>query len=194
LPYLPFLGALRRNLIIAQSDITSLEWVDSSFPDFALLNNEAFSPGSRSSAVQMSELARNIASRLRHFIGDRRRAERCQANLPVVVTLLEESHSHTVNRGQSTSGHTLDISTTGLAVVVPVIRIGDHYLAGENRTLILDVELPDGTIEVQVTPVRYERLDEEGAEHGYLIGVSIAAMSDKDRSRYDEFVTGLLQK
>lgn len=140
----------------------------------------------------MSELARNIAARLRQFIGDRRRAERCKVNLPVEVSLLEESQNHSLHRGQSTHGHTLDISATGLALVVPVIRIGDHYLAGENRSLVLDVELPDGTIEVQVTPVRYERLDEEESEHGYLIGVSINSMSDPDRERYDEFVAGLL--
>ena len=141
----------------------------------------------------MSELARNIASRLRHYIGDRRRAERCNVNLPVEVALLEESYQHAPHRGQSTHGHTVDISATGLAVIVPVIRIGDHYLAGENRSLLLDVTLPDGTLEIQVTPVRYERLDETEAEHGYLIGVSIDSMSDQDRERFDEFVGSLLQ-
>ena len=142
----------------------------------------------------MSELARNIASRLRHFIGDRRRAERCKANLPVEVALLDETHNHTFRRGQSTRGHTLDLSTSGIAVVVPIIRIGDHYLAGENRNLLFDVELPSGRIEIQGTPVRYERLDEETSEHGYLIGVSIDSMSDEDRARYDEFIAGLLQR
>jgi c-di-GMP-binding flagellar brake protein YcgR len=142
----------------------------------------------------MSELARNIASRLRHLIGDRRRAERCKANLAVEVLLLEEPHNHTLRRGQSTRGHTVDISATGLAVVVPVIRIGEHYLAGENRSLLLDVELPSATVEIQVTPVRYERLDETESEHGYLIGVSIDSMNDEDRIRYDEFVTDLLHQ
>lgn len=113
-------------------------------------------------------------------------------DLPVKVSLLEETHNHTLRRGQSTDGHTLDISASGLAVVVPVIRIGDHYLAGENRTLLLNVELPTGTIEMQVTPVRYERLDEAGSEQGYLIGVSIDSMSDEDRGQYDEFVADLL--
>jgi len=142
----------------------------------------------------MSELARTIASRLRHLIGDRRRAERCKANLQVEITLLEETHDHTLRRGQSTRAHTLDISATGLALVVPVIRIGDHYLAGENRRLVLDVSLPDGPIEIEVAPVRYERLDEDASEIGYLIGVSIIAVSDQHRTQYDKFLSGLLQR
>ena len=136
----------------------------------------------------MSELARNIASRLRHFISDRRRAERCRANLPVEVSILDESQNRIPRRGQSTRGHTLDVSSSGLALIVPVIRISDHYLAGENRRLLVKLEMPTGPIEIQVTPVRYERLDESESELGYLIGVSITSMSEEDRRRYDELL------
>ncbi|HEV7395334.1 MAG TPA: PilZ domain-containing protein [Pyrinomonadaceae bacterium] len=137
----------------------------------------------------MSELARNIASRLRHYIGDRRRAERCPANLPVEVFLLNGP-----DRSEAIQGHTVDISTTGVAIIVPVIRIGDHYLAGENQKLLLKVRLPESVVEIHVTPVRYERLDETESELGYLIGVSITSMSDEDRQIYDTHVGSLLQR
>lgn len=137
----------------------------------------------------MSELARNIASRLRHYIGDRRRAERCLANLPVEVFLLNGP-----SRSQATHGHTVDISTTGLGVIVPAIRIGDHYLAGENQKLLLKIQLPERLVEINVTPVRYERLDETESERGYLIGVSITSMSGEDRQSYDDYVASLLQR
>ena len=77
----------------------------------------------------MSELARSIASRLRQFIGDRRHAERCQVNVPVAVSLMPQGLQKN-SRRQSIDGHTLDISASGLAVIVPAIRIGEHYLAG----------------------------------------------------------------
>jgi hypothetical protein len=137
----------------------------------------------------MSELARNIASRLRHYIGDRRRAERCLANLPAEVFLLNGP-----SRSEVTHGHTVDISTTGLGVIVPAIRIGDHYLAGENQKLLLKVQLPERLVEINVTPVRYERLDETESERGYLIGVSITSMSGEDRQSYDDHVASLLQR
>ena len=43
------------------------------------------------------------------------------------------------------NGHTLDVSTTGLALIVPAIRIGEHYLAGADRKLHVKLELPSWT-------------------------------------------------
>jgi hypothetical protein len=142
----------------------------------------------------MSELARSIASRLRQFIGDRRHAERVRVNLPVEVSLVPESRHDPLRRPQSIGGHTLDLSSTGLAVIVPQIRLADHYLAGETRSLLLKLESPVGRLEIQATPVRYERLEEEDSEHGYVIGVTITSMSEDDRGRYNEYVSSLLLK
>lgn len=142
----------------------------------------------------MPELARSIAARLRKFIGDRRRAERCSVQLPFAVSLLDDRSSGSATQTHSIDGHTLDVSTTGLALIVPAIRIGDHYFAGEGRVLRIDLELPVGPVVIQATAVRYERLDEDESEKGYLIGVNITAMSDSDRVRYNEYVGGLLNK
>ena len=80
-------------------------------------------------------------------------------------------------------GYTRDVSATGLALILPAIRLGEHYLTGEGRTLHVVLEFPSGTIEMNVIPVRYERLDESETEKGYLIGASITEMSDHDRAR-----------
>jgi hypothetical protein len=73
-----------------------------------------------------------------------------------------------------------------MALILPAIRIGEHYLMGEGRNLRLIIELPTGPIEMDVTPVRYERLDEDETDKGYLVGVQIAEMSDHDRARYNQ--------
>jgi hypothetical protein len=142
----------------------------------------------------MPELARSIAARLRKFFGDRRRAERVKAHLPFAVSLLDDRAVNNSRGPHSLDGHTLDISTSGLALIVPAIRIGDHYLAGEDRGLHVALELPAGSVAIQATAVRYERLDEDESEKGYLIGVSITAMSDSDRARYNEYVAHLFEK
>ena len=89
----------------------------------------------------------------------------------------------------SLNGYTLDVSATGLALVVPAIRIGEHYLAGDDRKLHIKLELPAGPVEMRVGTVRYESV-EDGS--GYLIGARILEMSDSDRASFDKYVAKLI--
>src|SRR5262245_29425618 len=142
----------------------------------------------------MPELARTIVSRIRAFIGNRRRAPRHPVQLPFTVTILGRKLSTNGGRRKSwVDGHTLDISTSGLALVVPAIRIGEHYLVGDDRRLIVRLELPTGTVEMEVKPVRYESLEEHETEFGYLIGVHIEVMNERDRAAYENFVHRVLR-
>jgi hypothetical protein len=91
-------------------------------------------------------------------------------------------------------GHTLDVSSTGLALIVPAIRIGEHYLAGSDRRLHLKLDLPSGPVEMKLSPVRYESLDESQEETGYLIGARIIEMADADRATFEKYVANLLSR
>jgi hypothetical protein len=91
-------------------------------------------------------------------------------------------------------GHTVDISANGMALIVPAIRIGEHHLVGENRNLSVNLELPVGPVEMQVTPVRYEALERHESETGYLMAVKIVTMSVEDRAKFSEYVSTLLQR
>ncbi len=139
----------------------------------------------------MPELARRLASRLRQFIGERRRARRAAVSLPITVSLAApRDGSNGYRRQTSLNGHTLDISATGLGLILPAIRIGEHYLTGEDRRLWLKLELPDDPpVEMQVKPVRYESLDEEG----YLVGVRITEISEKHQAAYIHHVAKFLK-
>jgi hypothetical protein len=88
----------------------------------------------------------------------------------------------------------LDVSTTGLALIVPAIRIGEHYLAGDERRLHVKLELPTGPVEMKVATVRYEGLDENQETTGYLIGARIIEMSDQHRASYDSYVSKVLKR
>ncbi|MFN2531190.1 MAG: PilZ domain-containing protein [Pyrinomonadaceae bacterium] len=102
--------------------------------------------------------------------------------------------SNGFRRLPSLHGHTLDISATGLALVVPSIRIGEHYLAGHDHRLRVKLELPSGQVEMLLVPVRYESLEGDQAEHGYLIGARITEISDEDRKHFQDYVTKLVGK
>lgn len=143
----------------------------------------------------MPELARRIASRLRHILGDRRHARRVKTTVAITVGPIDSRPStNGFRRKVSLNGHTMDVSTSGLALVLPAIRIGEHYLTGEDRRLWLKVDLPDNSIEMQVTPVRYESLDNHESERGYLVGVRILEMSDEHRAAYNHYVQQSLKR
>jgi c-di-GMP-binding flagellar brake protein YcgR len=136
----------------------------------------------------MSEFLRTLVGRLREYAGDRRETRR-RVRLPFTLSLHEPGKKANGRRPLPTlSGFTQDISATGLALVVPAIRIGGHYLAGGDRTLEVELELPTGSVHIRVTSVRYEPVDEDRSEEGYVIGVCITDMSPADRERLNLFL------
>jgi hypothetical protein len=140
----------------------------------------------------MAELTRSIVSRVRQYFGDRRHQKRRNVCLPFSLSLASPARSlNGTRRVISMDGHTLDLSETGLSLVIPKITLGEHHLVGENRSLNVKLELPEGSIEMQVMPVRYESLEEHETETGYLIGVRIVGMTDEHRARLTGFVATL---
>jgi hypothetical protein len=134
----------------------------------------------------MSELPRRIVSQLRRFIGNRRHSKRVRARLSFTLSLSDPRvGTNGARRLPSLNGHTLDVSSTGLALIVPAIRIGEHYLAGDERKLYVKLELPAGPVEMKVVTVRYENLEDSS---GYLIGARILEISDADRATFENFI------
>ena len=104
----------------------------------------------------MPELMRSIVARLHKFIGDRRRAPRHRLRIPFKLSLGGfKSNINGAQRSPMLEGYTRDVSETGLALVLPSIRIGEHYLMGEGRTLRITLEFPTGPIQLDAVPVRY---------------------------------------
>jgi c-di-GMP-binding flagellar brake protein YcgR len=143
----------------------------------------------------MAEFTRGIVSRLRQFVGDRRHSKRQRVRLAFSISVASPAKSlNGTRRMSSMDGHTLDLSATGMALIVPAIRIGEHHLVGENRSLNVKLELPVGPIEMQVTPVRYEALEDHPTETGYLVGVKIVGMPVEDRAQFSEYVSALVER
>lgn len=143
----------------------------------------------------MPELVRSITARLREFLRDRRCARRYTVRLSCQVTFAKgnvtKNGSHAV---ASIVGHTRDISSDGLALILPAIRIGDHYLAGENRPLLVRLQLPGQTIEIHCVAVCYDSFADEGLGAGYIVGTRITQLGQEDRAHYVEYLASLGQK
>ena len=140
----------------------------------------------------MPELMRSMVARMRVYFGNRRRARRYRRSINFTVSLFDAKLSpEQLEHAPYLEGTTIDLSTSGLGLIVPAIRINDRYLTATDQMLHLMLELPSGRVEMRVAPVRYEQLEREGASSGYLIGVLIADMNDDDRTRFTDYINQL---
>jgi len=120
---------------------------------------------------------------------DRRQSPRLdaklQARLEFSVLLREADSSESgVQHLRACAGHTVNLSEHGLALLLHAQNIDEEYLMGGEASMAIELDLPNGlAIEIQATPVRYEKFAE-----GYLIGARISGMRERDRELYDEYL------
>lgn len=124
-----------------------------------------------------------------NVVNERRSAPRhetqLEARLLFSVSLLDAKPGPSGAQSPLTLvGYTRNISETGLALIIPSIRIGDKYLNVVNSQLRILLDLPIGPIQIHATPVRCERLDEKG----YLLGVRITKMNDSEWVRLVKYL------
>jgi PilZ domain len=126
---------------------------------------------------------------------DRRQSPRLNATLDArldfsVLMRDAEPSEGGVQHLRACAGHTVNISAHGLAVVLHAQNIDEQYLLGAEGSMAIELDLPNGlSIEIQATPVRYEKLEE-----GYLIGARISEMSERTRELFDEYLQELAGK
>lgn len=137
----------------------------------------------------MLKLMSSIVERTSKLLGTYIHARRHDMRLPLSVSLLD-AKTMTISEPYSTAmtGYLRDISKTGLALVVPSIRFGNRFLLSGHDPLRVIVELPDGTINIQVAPVRYDRVHEEQGERQYLIGARIMEITNSDREHLIRYI------
>src|SRR5215212_4706601 len=100
----------------------------------------------------MAELIHSVTSRLRKYVGDRRRAlrreARFDARLPFTISLLsaEDEQGDDFLSKPSLSGQTRDISDRGLTLLLPSSRIRSVYLTVSDMYLGISLDLPNGPV------------------------------------------------
>jgi len=120
---------------------------------------------------------------------DRRQSPRINATLDArldfsVLMRDAEPSAGGVQHLRACSGHTVNISADGLAVVLHAQNIDEQYLLGAEGSMAIELDLPNGlSIELQATPVRYEKLEE-----GYLIGARISEISERNKEFFEAYL------
>lgn len=141
----------------------------------------------------MAEVMRLFVNRLREYIVNRRSARRHKACLPMSVALVAAKYAGKQETGNGKShenissfisGHTQDVSETGLAIVVSKIHIEGRYLTDQDRRLLIKLELPnDEGIEFKAVAKRHQPVEADGEEKGFLIGAEIKEIDEENRAR-----------
>ena len=140
----------------------------------------------------MPERLRSLAARLKEYVGNRRHARRFTVRLTVRISLLEINHGKIITLKTSpVAGVTRDVSSDGLGLIVPHIRVDEHYLMADHRMLKVTLKCPDGDVIIDCTPVRYEQLELSDAENGYLLGIEIKEIPDEHRERWEKYLKSL---
>lgn len=85
-------------------------------------------------------------------------------------------------------GETQDLSRSGIAFLVPSIRIKENYLVGGGRALVAELDLPNGRARMRIFGKRYEQVGEHLSVSRYLIGASIAHITPENLEIYEYFL------
>ncbi len=138
-----------------------------------------------------SEIVRKLLGKLGDSILKQLASKRISFSAPIKITIYPEIPTGSLKspKRQSLSvfGETFDLSETGVGFIVPSIRLKEHYLVGENRTLHAEIDLPNGKVQMTLIGVRYEQIDVHNSVSKYLIGAKILSISPESQKIYKEF-------
>jgi hypothetical protein len=119
----------------------------------------------------------------------RRLRVKCEVELAANLSLLDND-AYDAESPLIFFGQTSDLSAVGLAMVLPATIIDERFCTDANR-LKLSLHLPQGIIDLEVAPVRCERLSDAYSVRGYLLGTKITNVNQKESfERYLESVSG----
>ena len=85
-------------------------------------------------------------------------------------------------------GNTVDISRTGIAFLVPSIRVKEKYLVGHDRMLNVEIDLPAGKINMRVMGKRYEMVGEHSTAERFQVGAHIVEVAGESKENFNTFL------
>lgn len=136
-------------------------------------------------------MLRKFISKLNISVSKNVVAPRRSYEVPIKLSFVPESISgrlKTPVNDLSITGETIDLSKTGIALIVPAIRLQENYLVGEDRVLNAELTLPNGIIKMQVVGQRYQQVGKHISVSRYLIGARILSMTEDNREAYETFL------
>jgi len=137
-------------------------------------------------------MLRELINRFNRSLSERMVAPRRRHRSPVKVWFDPEGNSElAIARAEAACvyGETVDISRTGVGILVPSIRIKEKYLVGQERTLNIEIDLPTGKVYLRAVGRRYEKVGVHVSTERFLVGAHIVSLIGTDKQIYETFLT-----
>jgi hypothetical protein len=139
--------------------------------------------------------------KMNESVSDFLSANREEVSFPMSVSVEPDRSSGSLRRrdtgrliaredSPSLNGEAKILKIDGVEFIVPFIRIGESYLAGEGRLLNLEISLPNGNVQMQVIGQSYEMVGRHTSVAKFLITARIVYMSETDRDLYQYYLGG----
>lgn len=141
--------------------------------------------------------ALSYLTRLREYVGDRRRSPRrgarFAARVPAVLIVLDAGIERppVAAPAHSVEGETRDLGTSGLTLRVGRVRVGGQYLTDAEHRLGVRLELPAGEVSLLTEAVRFEHAPDEAGGPGYILGLRILKATEDDFALYSGYLRAL---
>src|SRR6188474_2761460 len=103
-------------------------------------------------------MLRELINRFNRSLSERMVSARRRHRAPIKVWFDADGNSELAReraRAACVFGETVDISRTGIAFVVPSIRVKEKYLVGQERNLNIEIDLPNGKVNLRAIGRRY---------------------------------------
>jgi len=136
-------------------------------------------------------MLRKLISKFNSSLSDSMVPSRRRHTAPVKIWFEPEINSERAREAERAAcllGETFDISRTGVAFVVSSIRVKEKYLVGHDRTLNLEIDLPNGKVHMKVIGRRHEKVGQHISTERFLVGAHILKIDDADKENYETFL------
>jgi hypothetical protein len=136
-------------------------------------------------------MLRKLINKLNGSLTESMVSSRRKHTAPVKIWFEPEINSERARelaRSSVVLGETFDISRSGIAVLVPSIRVKEKYLVGQDRVLNVEIDLPNGKVHMKVMGKRYEKVGMHISTERFLVGAQILSVDPDDKETYEAFL------
>jgi hypothetical protein len=136
-------------------------------------------------------MLRELITRFNRSLSERMVSSRRPHRAPVKIWFDPEANTERAleaARSACILGETVDLSRTGIAFLVPVIRLKDKYLVGHERNLNVEIDLPTGKVYMRVVGRRYEKVGIHISMERFLVGAHIISIQGADKESYEAYL------
>ena len=137
------------------------------------------------------KMIRELINKFNRSLSERMVSARRRHTAPIKVWFDADDKSERARelaRSACLLGETVDLSRSGIAFIVPSIRLKEKYLVGQERNLNIEIDLPTGKVMMTAIGRRYEKVGIHISTERFIVGAHILDLDGTDRENYEMFL------